>query len=68
MIKKWTQNGLNYNNEIPNLYYKNDKNILFKSKKIGKNKYNSVENFFEPLIQKNRIFFQTFQVIFITIL
>ena len=50
MIKKWTQNGLNYNNEVPNLYYKNDKNIFFKSKKIGKNKFNSAENFFEPLI------------------
>ena len=33
LIKKWTQNGLNHNNEVPNLYYKNDKNIFFKSKK-----------------------------------
>ena len=59
-IKKWTQNGMNHNNEVPNLYYKNDKNIFFKSKKIGKNKFNSAENFFEPLIQKNRIFFSDF--------
>ena len=59
-IKKWSQNGLTYNNEVPNLYYKNDKNILFKSKKIGKNKFKSSENFFEPLIQKDRIFFPDF--------
>ena len=26
LIKKWTQNGLNHSNEVPNLYYKNDKN------------------------------------------
>ena len=60
LIKKWTQNGLNHNNEVPNLYYKNDKNIFFKSKKIGKNKFKSLENFFEPLIQKDRIFFSDF--------
>ena len=34
-----------------------EKNILFKSKKIGKNKFKSTENFFEPLIQKDKIFF-----------
>ena len=60
LIKKWTQNGLNHNNEVPNLYYKNEKNILFKSKKIGKNKFKSIENFFEPLIQKDKIFFADF--------
>ena len=60
LIKKWTQNGLNHNNEVPNLYYKNEKNILFKSKKIGKNKFKSTENFFEPLIEKGKIFFADF--------
>ena len=60
LIKKWTQNGLNHTNEVPNLYYKNEKNILFKSKKIGKNKFKSIENFFEPLIQKDKIFFADF--------
>ena len=60
LIKKWTQNGLNHSNEVPNLYYKNDKNIFFKSKKIGKNKFKFLENFSEPLIYKDRIFFSDF--------
>ena len=40
--------------------YKNHKNILFKSKKIGKNKFKLSDTFFEPLIQKDKFLFPDF--------
>ncbi|OUW49103.1 MAG: hypothetical protein CBD56_01365 [Candidatus Pelagibacter sp. TMED196] len=58
--KKWTENGLNPNNNIPNLLYKNNKNIFFKSKKIGKNKFNLSDTFSEPLIHEDKIFISDF--------
>ena len=58
--EEWTESGLNLNNYIPNLIYKNDKNIFFKSKKIGKNKFKLSHTFFEPLIQGEKVFFSDF--------
>ena len=58
--EEWTESGLNPNNYIPNLIYKNDKNIFFKSKKIGKNKFKLSHTFFEPLIQGEKVFFSDF--------
>ena len=58
--KKWTESGLNYKNNIPNLFYKNNKNIFFKSKKIGKNKFKLSDTFSEPLIQQDKIFISDF--------
>ena len=58
--KKWTENGLNINNNIPNIFYKNNKNIFFKSKKIGKNKFKLSNTFSEPLIQQDKIFVSDF--------
>ena len=58
--EEWTESGLNPNNYIPNLIYKNDKNIFFKSKKIGKNKFKLSHTFFEPLIQGEKVYFSDF--------
>ena len=58
--EEWTESGLNLNNYIPNLIYKNDKNIFFKSKKIGKNKFKLSHTFFEPLIQGEKVYFSDF--------
>ncbi len=57
LIEKWSENSLNSNNFIPNLSYSNKKNAIFKSKKVGKNKFNLSNIFFEPLVVNNQIFF-----------
>ena len=36
------------------------KKVIFKSKKIGKNKINLSNVFFEPLVVKNKIFFSDY--------
>ena len=57
LIENWSENSLNSNNFIPNLSYSNKKNAIFKSKKVGKNKFNLSNIFFEPLVVNNQIFF-----------
>ncbi len=60
LTEDWSENGLNSNNFIPNLSYSNQKNVIFKSKKIGKNKFNLSNVFFEPLVVNNKIFFSDY--------
>ncbi len=60
LIENWSENSLNANNFIPNLSYSNQKNIILKSKKIGKNKFNLSNVFFEPLVVNNKIFFSDY--------
>tara|TARA_B100001173_G_C16018153_1_gene560709 strand:+ start:569 stop:1915 length:1347 start_codon:yes stop_codon:yes gene_type:complete len=57
---KWNEDNLNSNNFIPNLLYNNKKNIVFKSKKIAKNKFKLSNIYFEPLIDNNTIFFSDY--------
>ena len=60
LTENWSENSLNSNNFIPNLSYSNQKNVIFKSKKIGKNKFNLSNVFFEPLVVNNKIFFSDY--------
>jgi hypothetical protein len=52
LTENWSENSLNSNNFIPNLSYSNKKNAVFKSKKVGKNKFNLSNIFFEPIGSK----------------
>ncbi len=60
LTQKWNENSLNANNFIPNLSYNNEKNIFFKSKKIGKNKFKLSNIFFEPIIDNDQVFFSDY--------
>tara|TARA_A100001011_G_C14315945_1_gene847977 strand:- start:530 stop:1870 length:1341 start_codon:yes stop_codon:yes gene_type:complete len=53
----WTQDNLSDSNFVPHLSYKNNKNKIFKSKKIGKSKYSNTNVRLEPLFLDNSIFF-----------
>ena len=55
--KNWTQKNFSPSNYIPNLKYENKKQLIYKSKKIGKNKFNISSLFFEPIIFQDNIFF-----------
>ena len=55
--KYWLQKNFTYNNYIPNLTYENKNELYYKSKKIGKNKFNTINSFFEPIVFDNNIFF-----------
>ena len=55
--KNWTQKNFSPSNYIPNLKYENKKQLIYKSKKIGKNKFDISSLFFEPIIFQNNIFF-----------
>ena len=60
LTEKWSENSFNSNNFIPNLSYNNQKNVIYKSKKVGKNKFNLSNIFFEPLVANNKIFFSDY--------
>ncbi len=55
--KDWIENNFSSNNNIPNLSYKNKKNLIFKSKKIGKNQFKILNVDFEPLIENENLYF-----------
>ena len=57
IVKNWTQSNLQSSNHIPHLSYENKKQLVFKSKKLGKNKFDLSNLFFEPLLLNNKIFF-----------
>ena len=48
--KDWTQQNLNNGNHIPHLNYQNEKNLISKSKKLGKNSFNIISEDFQPII------------------
>ncbi len=53
----WPQNNFSSTNFIPNLFYTNKKELSYKSKKLGKNKFRESDIFFEPIIFENDLFF-----------
>ncbi len=53
----WLEDNFSQNNSVSHLYYINNKNNIFKSKKIGKNSFTTVNTKPEPLIYKKNIFF-----------
>ncbi len=55
--KNWSQKNFTSNNHLPHFQYENEKQLVYKSKKIGKNKYNSSNLFFEPLLVEGKIFY-----------
>jgi len=55
--KNWLQKNFSSSNYIPNLEYENKKQLVYKSKKIGKNKFQVSSLFFEPIILEGNIFF-----------
>ena len=52
----WLENNLTSSNHVPNLLYEDSKRRIYKSKKIGINKFNISNQTFEPLIFDNNIF------------
>ena len=55
--KNWQEQNFSSSNLIPHLEYKNKKELIFKSNKIGKNKFDIKNLDFEPLVENNTIFF-----------
>ena len=55
--KDWIDNNFSSSNYIPHLSYKNKKNLIFKSKKIGKNHFNILNADFDPLIENEILYF-----------
>lgn len=53
----WLEQNFTAVNFVPHLQYENKKNLVFKSKKIGKIRGSSVDREFEPLIVNENIFF-----------
>ncbi len=60
LTENWNQNSFNPNNYIPNILYQNEKNIIFKSKKIGKNKFKLSNPFLEPLVMNDNLIFSDY--------
>ena len=55
--KSWIENNLSQSNDVGHLEYENNKNSIFKSKKIGKNRHKIESINPAPLIIDNNIFF-----------
>ena len=53
----WLEENLVQTNYVPHLNYQNKKNIIFKSKKIGKTSHSIETTNSEPLVFKENIFF-----------
>ena len=53
----WLEDNLTESNNVPHLNYQNNKNRIFKSKKIGKNKHTIKSTNSEPLVFRENIFF-----------
>tara|TARA_B100002052_G_scaffold161978_1_gene147477 strand:- start:140 stop:1492 length:1353 start_codon:yes stop_codon:yes gene_type:complete len=55
--KNWKEQNFSSNNIVPHLEYENKKELVFKSNKIGKNRFNVKNLDFEPILENNTIFF-----------
>ena len=55
--KNWTGKYFTSNNYIPHLQYENQKELFYKSKKLGKNKFGILGSVFEPILLEDNIFF-----------
>ena len=55
--ENWTQKNLNINNEIPHLSYESKRQLIYKSRKIGKNKHDFKSFSFEPIILNDNVIF-----------
>ena len=55
--KNWNQQNLSNGNHVPNLSYQNKKNLIFKSKKLGKNSFDLYDVDFQPLIENDIVVF-----------
>ena len=53
----WSETNFRSNNYIPHLEYSDSKRLTYKSKKIGKNKFDMLDLSFEPIIYDNNVFF-----------
>ncbi len=53
----WLEDNLTITNHVPHLNYQNEKNSIFKSKKIGKNSHSVERTNSEPLFSEESIFF-----------
>jgi len=56
LISNWQQKNLTSSNVVPHLKYENKKQLIYKSKKIGKNKFDTSNSLFEPLILNDNVF------------
>ena len=52
----WLETNYEKQNYIPHLKYNNSNNLIYKSKKLGKNKFDTTDLSFETLIYDNNIF------------
>ena len=52
----WLEKNFTPNNYIPHLEYNDTKSLFYKSKKLGKNKFNISGLSFEPIVFENNIF------------
>jgi len=55
--QEWRQQNFTIGNRVPHLTYKNEKNLIFKSKKLGKNSFDLRGADFQPIIEKDIVFF-----------
>ena len=55
--QNWSQQNFTNGNYVPHLIYQNKKNLIFKSKKLGKNKFNFIDGDFQPIIENDLVFF-----------
>ncbi len=55
--QNWNQENLTNGNYVPHLSYQNKKNLIFKSKKLGKNPFDLYEVDFQPIIENGIAFF-----------
>jgi len=53
----WSETNFGLDNYVPHLEYNDLKQLTYKSKKIGKNKFKISDLSFEPIIYENNIFF-----------
>ena len=53
----WTEQNFSTNNFVPHLSYSNERNLVYKTKKLGKNNFNILNVDFEPIVENNIIFF-----------
>ncbi len=55
--KNWLEQNFSSNNFVPHLAYSNNRNLIIKTKKLGKNNFNIKNTDFEPLLENNIVFF-----------
>ena len=55
--ESWNQQNLTNGNYVPHLSYQNKKNLIFKSKKLGKNSFDLYDVEFQPIIENDIVFF-----------